>query len=465
MLLWAMFAVLAGGDDSTPAAEDSHPSVSQQQRPKEIHTSLPPANEVPSPLPDVALPATATRRIAPPIPAVPEPTASGSFDGVPYAGTLRLPSTPLPPPKMADPAAECPTKYVFVNTHTFGRHHNQLQEFLNIAVWAKRFGRTAILGWFRHNHKWMDPSELYDLSDIMQHYCLITPAEFQKRNGGAKVDAICFGQGIADTPLKRYGKIKCSMSKDVGAHYNVRHGMNITEGFLPKLLEAKETMMVLSGEIGFFLRCGLESYAAIYSLLQPAKEIADEVEAFLRRALWDDSHGGPKPYFGLHLRQREKDCLKEVYESFEDGVMDLASVNADERTVIKTQCAMTVAHVAALQQSLGFVPKGNTLDGAMFLASDHENMVLENSLVAAGAIMYKGGKFHTKELGGMKGLAVDFFVLTRGKYFTGNQLSSVSQNVCYIRLGRGEACHGFVPSFSEYHARSLDSKMRKRLFL
>ncbi|CUG87096.1 Hypothetical protein, putative [Bodo saltans] len=59
--------------------------------------------------------------------------------------------------------AKCPHKYLFVNTHTYGRHHNQLQEMMHLAAWAQRLGRTAVLGWFRFSRRWGSSSRLLQL--------------------------------------------------------------------------------------------------------------------------------------------------------------------------------------------------------------------------------------------------------------------------------------------------------------
>eukprot|EP00759_Apiculatamorpha_spiralis_P017621 PhF_6_TR23780/c0_g1_i2/m.33268 len=72
----------------------------------------------------------------------------------------------------------CPTRYLHTNTHTYGRHHNQLQEFVNALALARRIGRTLVVGYFRHNHKWVHPHELYNLSRWKEYYCVLYPEEF-----------------------------------------------------------------------------------------------------------------------------------------------------------------------------------------------------------------------------------------------------------------------------------------------
>ncbi len=382
-------------------------------------------------------------------------SAGAAPDGpaAPSAGSLAL----SPPEKNsvalvhARRKPTCPKKFIFVNTHTYGRHHNQLQEFMNIIIWGERMGRTAVLGYFRADHRWVDPSELYDFSGIRDRYCVITAKELADALPLGRTVAACFGQGVAGTPLKRIGggkAIKCSMQPHVPAHYNTRRATNTTAEFLPRILRAQEDMLVLSGQIAFFLRPGLADFSAIFGLLKPAAEIADEVAAFVRRSPFMASGG----VFSIHLRQRERDCLKEVGEAREDGAAWLTGMSRDDWTIVETQCAITTKHVVALLHRLGLCLDR---EQPMFLASDHENRLLEQALVAHGAVMYEGGKFHTREHGGLKGLAVDFFLLVQGAYFTGNQLSSISQNVCFMRLGQGLSCDGFLEPLARYLVRDI----------
>ena len=80
----------------------------------------------------------------------------------------------------------------------------------------------------------------------------------------------------------------------------------------------------------------------------------------------------------------------------------------------------------------------------VFVASDHQNATLDAVFAAKGALAYSG-RWHTKELGGLEGLAVDYFTLRAAHTFVGNTISSVSQNVCYARLARpfDTACAGW----------------------
>jgi hypothetical protein len=349
--------------------------------------------------------------------------------------------------------SECPQKYLFVNTHTYGRHHNQLQEMMHLAAWAQRLGRTAVLGWFRFSRRWVPAQEFYNFTRIMESYCVITPEEMVQRIGRAERSSLtptvaCLGQKFDDTPLKRLlkgpAKMKCRLDPSIPSHYNTRNGMRITqEYFNSHVTKAQETLLVLSGELAFFLRPGLAEMAALFGLLEPANHVRDVVTAFKRK-----NFGSAEipPYFGIHLRRREQECLKEITESREDGGELLKAMDDDAWRIVSTQCAITVDHVKALMASLRLLMDHQP----MFLGSDHQDMKLEKALVDRGAVMFGDD-------GGLLGLSVDFFMLGEGMYFTGNQLSSITQNVCYRRLGRGRGCNGFIPSFSYYHSRNVET--------
>jgi hypothetical protein len=372
----------------------------------------------------------------------------------------------------------CPDRFVFVNTHTFGRHHNQLQEMLNLASWARSLNRTAVIGWFRHNHKWTAMDALYDFSGLAKHFCVATHKEFATRWGAlpaGKRSAACAGQGVSDTPIKSQVR-KCRMVPGVPAHYDSRLGVDTTKtmlGIIAAAAEAREaTFLGVSGEIAFFMRPGLlEQVAAAMHVTPAAHIVAEAAEYAGKTGLTLSGAGGEsadvkaggtpeaagRPYFGLHLRQREKECMKEMGHTWADGGAALEGVPEAVQRAIEGQCAVTVGQFDGLVAGLRLAVGSETAQERLFLASDHQNMALEKSLVGRGAVMYAGGKFHTREMGGLEGLGVDFHMLQRAAHFTGNQLSSVSQNVCFHRLGKGLGCEGFVMPFTLYHSRNVDS--------
>jgi hypothetical protein len=346
----------------------------------------------------------------------------------------------------------CPDKYLFVNTHTYGRHHNQLQEMMHLIAWAERLGRTAVLGWFRFSHRWVPTGELYNVTRIKASYCVVTPEEMIQRIGSRNEapSAACLGQKMDDTPLKKLlkgnARMKCRLDPSVPAHYNTRQGMRITREYVAThVSKAQETLLVLSGQLAFFLRPGLAESAALFGLLEPAGNIRTIMAAFQRK--YFGGNEAPPNYFGIHLRRREEECLKEIHESKEDGSQTLLKDMGDvEWRIVSTQCAITVPHVKALMSSLRLLIDHQP----MFLGSDHQDMKVEKALVDHGAVMFS-------DASGLIALAVDYFMLSEGKYFTGNQLSSITQNVCYRRLGRGLGCHGFIPSFTRYHSRNVET--------
>jgi hypothetical protein len=363
-------------------------------------------------------------------------------------------------------APHCPQRYIFVNTHTFGRHHNQLQEMLNLAIWGRTFNRTAVIGWFRHNHKWTAMQELYDFHALQEQYCVITVNEFASQFGSlTEKSAVCVGQKLKGNPIRNIVR-HCGLVPGVPAHYDSRFGVSSTKTFLTQIISNEDarraTFLSLSGEIAFFIRPGLLEQVAASRLVVPATHITNEAKRFATAAnLRLAVESGPdatnmRPYFALHLRQREAECMKEMKQSWLDGAAHLEDIAAFARTEIEAQCAVSVEQFNKILTSAVLrlpIPDGP----ALFLASDHQNKVLEAALVARGARLYEGGKFHTQELGGLEGLGVDYFLLLQGDGFTGNQLSSISQNACFYRLGHGLLCDGFVPAFTLFHSRCVDA--------
>eukprot|EP00760_Papus_ankaliazontas_P015678 PhM_4_TR16661/c0_g1_i1/m.37537 len=345
--------------------------------------------------------------------------------------------------------SHCPNKFLHVNTHTYGRHHNQLQEFVNALAWSQHLGRTYVLGYFRHNHKWADPREFYDFSQWKKHYCFLYPDEFiaivrRQRSAGVTFRGDCYGQEFQDTPIGKATKIKCKLRPEAPKHYSTRKGLSITSYHFPSIAASTADLLNLSGQFGFFIRPGLEKLAHAFGLLRPSTDVAEEINAFRAKHLPHD-----KKYLALHLRHREGVCHQEM----RDVMSDLKLRDAEERSILMKQCTMPVEYVdRVVERYLDLPAPPKTV---VFLASDHQNMTAEDLLVKRlHARRYKG-RFPTKELGGLKGLAVDFFLLTEAEWFVMNQQSSISQNACYVRLGRGKACHGVVPSVLELFARNV----------
>ena len=408
----------------------------------------------------------------------------------------------------------CPDdRFVWVNTIFFGRHHNQLQELINIILWARTMNRTAVLSMFWFNREWHDPSLFYNFTRIMQWYCVVDVATFarqwvSKRRSNRSRPSYCLGQGVADTPMRSV--ISCRIVPGVPGFYDVRRGVSITGGFVHRFLTdaplRDAPFLGLGGEIAFFMRAGLEEHAAIFGLLEPADVVEDRVRAmfaspdgasllkpssFTRSivampvAVSDGgAHGSalrePGSYFAVHLRRREAECAKEMADSFIDGVaLDgyFENVCPKDRRVIRRQCHLTADGVIDLLRNLQGQPSSYekpvnaaplnrvtalaiTIDRVpLFVASDRQNPAVDDALRKQGAVFAPMTNASGSAV--LADLSLDYFLLSHEEaaYFTGNQLSSVSQNVCYRRLGRGQACHGFHREFAEYHARNVAPRL------
>lgn len=279
------------------------------------------------------------------------------------------------------------------------------------------------------------------------------------RGGSDSPSAMCLGQGTKATPLAKV--VKCVMAPNVPAHYSSKTGFGSTkETFYGKLILEDPTVrdadfLGVSGEIAFFMRPGIIEMSRLLASIKPSMLVKLELTNFFRGSamlapnavvakFWELPRATPgNEYFALHLRQREKDCLKEVNDNFEINPELSKKLSEKQQQFVRTQCAIPVSHVEENLLQRYEISRTAT---KFFLASDHENMVLEKSLVENhNAVMYSG-KFDHKSL---QGLAMDFFLLVGGKYFSGNQLSSISQNVCMMRLGLGlNGCHGCVVNYA-----------------
>lgn len=371
---------------------------------------------------------------APRLTDVVETRAASSWSMQIESGQLRrLPRTP------------CPTdRFLWVNTHTYGRHHNQLQEFINIAVWARSFNRTVVLGQFRAQKRWWEPEQFYNFSAVMSHYCVISASQFSERwKMFSRPTAWCMGQSTGSTPLKSVIR-KCPLVPGIPPHYDTWKGDAISREFVSRALKDPNlrtaTFLGISGQMGFFMRSGLEESAAAYGLLEPSIAVKLKIQSIL------NNHPPlQKGYFGVHLRQRELMCFDEMDHSFGNAV-ELTAVSAEARARVRRQCRMSLLELTSiLRESTG------TTSYPLFVASDKQNPELDKALKDSGATF-------APDDGTLLSLAVDFFMLghINAKYFAGNQLSSISQNVCFRRFGRGMSCNNYLEVFGRYHARCLD---------
>ena len=342
------------------------------------------------------------------------------------------------------------TRFLVVNTHTYGRHHNQLQEIINTVVWAHKLNRTAVIPWFRYDHQWIDPRTFYDFNELRNRYCLIyhdeLPSAVQIASGkSGPLTTRCLGQGFADLPLKRMlGKLVYPCRKGsltIPSHYTTRFGFNTTQAFInDHVAPATEGLLVVSGQVGFFMRPGLLEVAAAFKWLLPSQQVKAALKEQQQR-LFSSS----RLSLGVHSRSREKECFKEQQFDKEDGGEWLANLTDYHWDALATQCKLTTTHMDTILHSMCLVDSSTP---HIILASDGQNPSFEAALVEKGAL-------RTAPIPGLLGLAVDYFILSQCNLFTGNQLSSITQNVCYRRLGNGLSCNGVITEYLRYHARPI----------
>ena len=453
-------------------------------------------------------------------------------------------SLPSPPAPFTDADAEeiftniapllgrrCPLdRFLTVNTHTWGRHHNQLQEIANTVAWADALNRTAIISYFRFKSQWHSTDNFYDFSEIRRRYCVVTHREAdailklrERHSGAPRLTSRCLGQGMKGTRFRHMPNVvRCPSKLDLPAHYNSRHSVRISRGLISNyVIPNKDGFLVISGQITFYMRPGLWDMARLLRHLRPSPEVAALVDQQLlgnffkkeaataasdgtsvasrlsalqvnSEAVAKASLGSPSrlhpgaaslqtfpvyPYFSVHSRSREVDCLLEMsYDEGDNGGYLAAMGSAggpvptgggeafapepndegwDPKAPVPTgssdrwgaarkQCRIGTDLVDAVVAETA--PQNGT---RLFLASDGQNLPFEEAMSARGAL--RAGAVGGGELTAM---AVDFFLMAAGLHFTGNQLSSVSQNVCLMRLGNGLTCDGWFPVWTLYHTRN-----------
>ncbi|KAJ9470159.1 hypothetical protein DIPPA_32772 [Diplonema papillatum] len=333
------------------------------------------------------------------------------------------------PPALPARVANCPRRYLTVNPHTWGRHHNQLQTTVQGIVAAHLLNRTFVIGHFRHAKRWFDARDFYSFSELARYFCIVD-IETAKKDLAGDRSVACFGQTVDEMPIGKQLHLKCRNLGPVAKSFPIQTFKQVVREAWPKLRRAAATVINVSGQLAFYLRPGLPLLAQAFGLLRPAKDVGDEVASFLSKTY------GPNPrYLSVHLRYREGTCNAEIDTEFAHTF----AIDAPLLDELREQCKVNSAYISkTLRASLGSSVEsaGSNPDKfplPTFLASDHQNKTAEQELVVRGAIMYDG-LYGTQEVGGLKGLATDYFLMRSGYIFIGNSASSVSQNTCFGRL-------------------------------
>eukprot|EP01059_Diplonema_ambulator_P014631 TRINITY_DN25560_c0_g1_i2.p1 TRINITY_DN25560_c0_g1~~TRINITY_DN25560_c0_g1_i2.p1 ORF type:complete len:349 (+),score=46.55 TRINITY_DN25560_c0_g1_i2:100-1047(+) len=212
-------------------------------------------------------------------------------------------------PPLRDVNKPCPDKYLTVNTHTWGRHHNQLQSVIHGLLMARLLGRTFILGHFRHAKAWHDVRDFYSFEELGRYFCIAEMADVAAKLKHEKSIA-CFGQDIHDMPIGKHLHLKCDPKAHFPKSFPIPGFKTVIQDVVPKLAAAAHRIINLSGELAFFLRPGLPYMAVGYGLLRPSAAVRDEVQRFTEATFKGQD------YIAIHLRYREGTCAAEIETDF-----------------------------------------------------------------------------------------------------------------------------------------------------
>ena len=227
---------------------------------------------------------------------------------------------------------ECPDRYLTVNTHTWGRHHNQLQSVMNGLVTAHLLNRTFVLGHFRHAKNWFSVSDYYDFSELAFHYCIIDHSSMiAKMKDRPKPSVSCHGQNINDLPLGKSLGLKCSGKSESFSNFNFKA---IIDQKLIILKKDTSTILNLSGQLAFYLRPGLNHISQSFALLKAAPAVKAEVDLFQQMTF------GNSDYVAIHLRYREGTCIQEIDTDF----VKAFNISAELHRSLQVQCKINYAY-------------------------------------------------------------------------------------------------------------------------
>ncbi|ORC85022.1 uncharacterized protein TM35_000391960 [Trypanosoma theileri] len=341
------------------------------------------------------------------------------------------------------PYRVCPERYIIAKANEYGRHHNQMEEYMNTILWAERLNRTAVLGGFWVKGHWVDPAKIYDFSKIAQRYCVISDKVLEQKLLDSpfleNLTYTCYGWCIRHAPLGPLFQRMQFLEQHSGLPPYVSWEARKTVMKQAVLVYSQEQadVMVIGGQYAFLLHHGLVHHAAIYSLLQPSPFVRKKVDEFLNYYF---SSG--KQYIGIHKRHRESSCKKGLREKMPD-FREYTHLSPQREKLPLAQCVISISYLDALHTSLGL----KLFSFPLFVAHDHQDKVTIRHLAMKGARLYDKDYYpHFEDCEyGLCSLAMDYFLLVEGEYFSGNVISSVSENVCFARLGKGKACHGMEP--------------------
>ena len=140
-------------------------------------------------------------------------------------------------------------------------------------------------------------------------------------------------------------------------------------------------------------------------------------------------------YTAVHIRMLKSSGHSVCESSLAELLTTMGPIPESRRKSILKQCRMDWAYIEDAQAEAGV--SGQKL----FLATDRQQVDLDNRLMAHGAVSYHTGIFKPTC---PYGLMVDFWLMVDSQVLICNMASSIDWNVCNVRISRGRPCHNWV---------------------
>lgn len=315
------------------------------------------------------------------------------------------------PAPMSDSSGKCPGRYLWVG-NTFGRHFNQLSNLLIGLALARHFGRTLVVPDFvEQGGVRIGPESYYNLTRISEAVCFVREADVSLDVATGNTGCVTM-RGIAAVPRHPTGyKVVC----DTNVFVKFKKNASLV---LKAIHELQVSALVVVPLVLYLQDHFLQELVCLWKQLQPSGEVASIVST-ARSELSLSS-----VYLGVHLRSLEGSCRDRVRSLVKDSHVAASVVE---------QCELSADYISHYR----------TGDEPMYLAHDGQQPQKVQELSKRYQVrQWSDFKAVT---GSHLSVFVDFWLLCQAKEFIGNQLSTLSINVCLCRRSRGLSCTNFDP--------------------
>ena len=364
--------------------------------------------------------------------------------------------------------------------NNWGRHFNHVTSVVAALVLSRAANRTLILPVFSLEKKIYTMDDLYNVSKLFDirssPYCVLSEYEFHtleleslksRSDGnvpvakGARIDveAMCVSmRGIKMHPQKPQ-KFNFNCVNEVFIKYK----KNLTLFYETVVLNTRSPayrarFLTVPLVIYYAEVLPKEMTSCPWSLIQPHGVVRKAVDVF----------SGLGATIGIHMRSLEGSCKSRV-----------AGFPLEQRLQLEKQCAPTKEYIEEILSRTSAMVR--LQDATVIIADDGQNQSMARSLLAQvprgvrpqdlleprtrspfryreyfttlrkGLIATTGHVFpflmNPQSYASIEGflvVQVDFWLLALSDVFIGNQMSTLSQNVCRWRLANGNICNNFV---------------------